>query len=102
VKRVPQFRSEKEEAEFWDTHSFTEYLQDLESAELSLSPMLRETIKKRISEKVRITMWLNKRYIEEAQRIADKKGIPYQTLLREWVAEAIEKEEEAMESRIPR
>lgn len=28
-KRIPSFRSEKEEAEFWDTHDSTDYMDDL-------------------------------------------------------------------------
>ncbi|HOV42894.1 MAG TPA: CopG family antitoxin [Syntrophothermus lipocalidus] len=42
----------------------------------------------------RITLRLRECQLEAVKRIAEKKDIPYQTLIRSWVAEAIRREEE--------
>ena len=34
---IPDFQSREELAEFWDTHSFTDYLEDLEPAEAQIA-----------------------------------------------------------------
>ena len=93
MKKLPEFKSEEEEIKFWQSHPVTDYLNELEPGELRLSSMLKEKIKKRVEEKAKITMWLNKRYVEETKRIAAHKGVPYQTLLRLWIANSIRSEE---------
>ncbi|HEY7849303.1 MAG TPA: CopG family antitoxin [Ktedonobacterales bacterium] len=37
ASHLPDFQSREELAEFWDTHSFTEYLDDLEPAQASIA-----------------------------------------------------------------
>ena len=36
--KLPEFKSEEEEAQFWDTHSFADYIGDLEEVELEVAP----------------------------------------------------------------
>ncbi|MDI6791591.1 MAG: CopG family antitoxin [bacterium] len=36
--KLPEFKSEEEEAEFWDTRSLTDYLDELEEVTLEWSP----------------------------------------------------------------
>ena len=36
MAKIPEFKSVKEAAEFWDTHDTTEYFDDMEDAELSV------------------------------------------------------------------
>ena len=42
LKKVPNFKTEKEEREFWETHDSSEYL-DLEKAERVVMPNLKGT-----------------------------------------------------------
>lgn len=39
---IPNFQSREELAAFWDTHSFTDYLEDLESAEVETMEIMQD------------------------------------------------------------
>lgn len=93
AKELPEFRSEAEEAEFWDTHNSLDYLESDEPVEIELDPELAAKIRERAQTK-RVTLRLRVSQIEAAKEIARKKDIPYQTLIRSWVAEAIRREQE--------
>jgi hypothetical protein len=43
-KKVPDFRTEEEEARFWDEHDTTEFIDDFETVEIELSPELEDKI----------------------------------------------------------
>lgn len=92
MKKLPKFKTEKEEANFWDIHSIVDYLEELEPVEFKLHPELVRKLKKKREEKVKITMFLNKVHLEAAKRISAKKGIPYQTQLRLWIVQGINNE----------
>jgi predicted DNA binding CopG/RHH family protein len=91
AKELPQFRSEKEEAEFWDGHNSLDYIESDEPVELELDPELAARIAERSKTK-RVTLRLRVSQIEAAKEIARKKDIPYQTLMRSWIAQGIERE----------
>lgn len=92
-KALPDFKNEREEAEFWDTHSMADYWDQLEPEEvkIELAPELAAKIKERSKAK-RVTLRLRVSQIEAAKEIARKKDIPYQTLIRSWIVEAIRRE----------
>ncbi|RPF42024.1 CopG antitoxin of type II toxin-antitoxin system [Thermodesulfitimonas autotrophica] len=92
-KTIPEFKSEQEMADFWDTHSVADYWDQLEPDEIELAPELAAKIAERSKTK-RVTLRLRVSQIEAAKRIAKEKDIPYQTLLRSWIAEAIRREQE--------
>lgn len=89
---VPEFKSREEEAEFWDTHSAADYWDQLEPVQVEVDPELADRVAERRKTK-RITLRLRECQLEAVKRIAAKKDIPYQTLIRSWVAEAIRREE---------
>lgn len=95
--RIPDFASEEEEREFWDGYSFAEAMERgvLEplGEPVELDPGLAVKIRERAKTK-RVTLRLRVSQIEAAKEIARKKDIPYQTLIRSWVAEAIRREQE--------
>lgn len=93
AKELPEFKSEAEEAEFWDTHNSLDYLESDEPVEIELDPELAAKIRERVQTK-RVTLRLRVSQIEAAKEIARRKDIPYQTLIRSWVAEAIRREQE--------
>lgn len=84
--KIPSFSSEKEEFNFWSTHESTEYFGDTEEIKGAL------TIGKRKRPKKRITMLLDQRLKITLEKIAEEKGIPYQTLIQMWLREKVNQE----------
>jgi predicted glycoside hydrolase/deacetylase ChbG (UPF0249 family) len=44
VRSLPQFSSREEEAEFWDTHDFSDYWDELQPIEVRFADKLSQTI----------------------------------------------------------
>ncbi|MCL6479390.1 MAG: BrnA antitoxin family protein [Peptococcaceae bacterium] len=92
TKKIPEFKNEEEEASFWDEHDSTEFVDDFEPIDIKVSPELEEEILNRRELKKPITLRLAPTQIDAVKRIAVKKGLPYQTLIRMWITERIETE----------
>lgn len=90
---LPEFASEEEMAEFFDRYSFAEAMEKglFEPDEVELAPELAAKIRERSKTK-RITLRLRVSQVEAAKEIARQKDIPYQTLMRSWIAEGIRRE----------
>jgi len=90
--RIPEFASEDQERKFWDSYSFGEAMErgllQPEEEPVELSPELAAKLKTK-----RVTLRLRVSQIEAAKEIARKKDIPYQTLIRSWISEAIQREQ---------
>ncbi|HCC69246.1 MAG TPA: hypothetical protein DEP99_05105 [Nitrospiraceae bacterium] len=84
LKKIPKFKSEKEEAEFWATHDSAEYI-DYSKAKRVLFPKLKPTTKS-------ISIRLPESLIEHIKVLANKRDIPYQSLMKMFLVERIEKE----------
>ncbi len=87
-KPIPQFSSEDEELEFWATHDSSEYL-DWNKAEKNptfshLKPSTR-TISIRLPESL----------IAALKTLANKRDVPYQSLVKIFLAEKIKEETSA-------
>jgi|SRR3972149_7655609 len=79
--------------EYYDTHGILKDIVD-EDIELSLDDVLRKSIitggRKR---KLRnISIKIDPLYLQSVKKIATIKGIPYQTLIRQWLIKEIKKE----------
>ena len=83
-KKIPEFKNEDAEREFWATHDSTEYI-DWKKAERVTLPNLKPSVKK-------ISLRLPESMLEELKLLANKKDVPYQSLLKIFLAERIEKE----------
>lgn len=70
-----KFKSEREEAEFWDTYNTLDYLEGDEPAEIELDPDLEAKIRERQKTK-RVTLRLRVSQIEAVKEIARRKDIP--------------------------
>lgn len=92
MAKIPKFKSDKEAAKFWDTHDSTDYLDELKEIKVKISPKLKQKVKERAQLKKPVTLRLEPKQIELAKKLSRKKSVPYQTLLRMWIAEGIEKE----------
>jgi len=84
ARTIPIFKSEQEEARFWDAHDSVDYLDDTEPAEL--------TFVEARPRKRSISLRCDAEAIDELRDIAGRKGMGYQTLIGMWVMERLEKE----------
>jgi predicted DNA binding CopG/RHH family protein len=86
--RIPNFKSEKEEAEWWDAHPevITElFLKTRREGRIKRLPVARGTTKP-------VTIRMALADIEAAQQLAGKQGLPYQTYIKGLLHQAIERE----------
>jgi len=83
-KKIPRFETEDEEREFWATHDSTHYI-DWRKAKRARFPELKPSEKS-------ISIRMPKFLIEDLKLLANRRGIPYQSLMKELLAEKVEKE----------
>lgn len=84
VEEVPEFHSLEEEAEFWDTHTPIDILDQLEPVELEVAGDLKKKIEERL-----LALCLDSDQIKKAKEIAQKKGVGYLALIRRWIQAGI-------------
>ncbi|SRR6266567_5034668 len=89
-------KTERELAEFFDTHSTHELWDKLKPARpFKMPPEQVKRIHERQEQreaKAAISLRLEQQQIEKAKNIAARKSIGYQTQLRLWIAEGIQRE----------
>ena len=91
-RQIPKFRNDGEAAAFWATHDSADYAKDLTEVPVKASATLRRRVAARAQAKKPVTLRLEEQQIVAAKRAAQRKSIPYQTLLRMWIAEGLAKE----------
>ena len=84
LKKIPKFKSEAEEAEFWATHDSTEYIDYLTATRVTF-PKLKPSTKT-------ISIRLPESLIAHLKVLANKKDVPYQSLLKMLLSEKVEEE----------
>lgn len=84
LKKIPRFKSEDEERKFWSTHDSTEYV-DWSKAERAYFSNLRPSSR-------HISIRLPERLFEQLRNIAHQKDIPYQSLMKVYLAERVKEE----------
>jgi len=82
LKQIPAFKEEKEEFEFWAKQDSTQYI-DYSKGKRILFPKLKPSTKT-------ISIRLPESLIEHLKLLANKKDIPYQSLLKMFLAEKVE------------
>ena len=82
--KIPSFSSEDEERDFWSKSESTDYINWSQSKKMVL-PNLKPSTKK-------ISLRLPEIMIEELKVLANKRDIPYQSLLKMFLSEKIEQE----------
>lgn len=88
-KSVPQFGSEDEEREFWAAHDSTDYV-DWSKTERVEMPKLKPSITGIPDKNVSIT--LPQSVIDDLKVLADKRDIPYESLMKIYLAERVQQE----------
>jgi predicted DNA binding CopG/RHH family protein len=83
-KQLPKFRTEAEERKFWATRDSTAFI-DWSQAQRRRFPNLKPSLKT-------ISLRLPASMIEELKVLAHKRDVPYQSLLKVFLAERIQQE----------
>ena len=83
-KKMPVFRSEDEEREFWATHDSADYL-DWSQARRTVFPNLKPSTRT-------ISLRLPESILSGLRVLAHKRDVPYQSLLKVFLAEKVEEE----------
>jgi len=93
MKGGKKTEKEKTNARYYETHGVLKDIVD-EDIDLGLDEALRRAILtgKRRRTLRNISMKIDPLYLQSIKKIAVRKGIPYQTLLRQWLVEGIRKE----------
>jgi len=84
IRKIPKLKGEDRERNFWASHDSTDYV-DWRRAERVKLPNLRPTTRT-------ISIRLPESMIEKLKVLANKRDIPYQSLLKMFVADKIEEE----------
>jgi predicted DNA binding CopG/RHH family protein len=82
MKKIPKFKTDKEAALFWQTHSFEDYFKDTKESEIAFVKKPKKTIALR----------LDPEDIKTVEHLAERKGLNYTSLLRMWIKEHLAKE----------
>jgi predicted DNA binding CopG/RHH family protein len=83
-KKIPEFRSEEEEFEFWSKADSTEYV-DWSQAQRVKLPNLKPTLRT-ISVRLPVAM------VQDLKILAHQRDVPYQSLLKIYLADRIDQE----------
>ncbi len=81
MKKIPKFKSEKEEADFWATHDSVDYISATKEVKARFTRPPKKLVSLRLDEKT----------IYKLKKIANSKGIGYLELVRMWVLENLSK-----------
>ncbi len=81
LKKIPKFKNEGEERKFWDTHSSVDYF-DWSRAQNVIFPNLKPTSRS-------ISIRLPEYIINQVKIEANKLDIPYQALMKQYIAKGV-------------
>lgn len=85
LKVIPKFKSEEAEAQFWATHDSTDYF-DMSKAIINPSfPNLKPSTRT-------ITIRVSESLLYDLKQIANKKDVPYQSLVKIFLDEKVKEE----------
>jgi predicted DNA binding CopG/RHH family protein len=94
MKKIPEFKNEAEEQRFWAEHDSTEYV-DWSKAKHAVFPNLKPSTKT-------ISLRLPQTMLEELKLLANKRDVPYQSLLKMFLSERIESEFQRHQPKVAR
>ena len=83
-KKIPKFKTEAQERRFWQTHDSSEYV-DWSSGEKVVLSNLKPSTRT-------ISLRLPESMLEELKLLANKRDVPYQSLLKIFLSERIDSE----------
>jgi predicted DNA binding CopG/RHH family protein len=81
MKTIPKFENEAEDRAFWESHDSTDYL-DWSKAKKASFPNLKPS-------STAISLRLPNGLLERIKIAANKRDVPYQSLIKTWLAEKV-------------
>jgi predicted DNA binding CopG/RHH family protein len=90
-KKIPKFKNEDRERQFWSKHDSTDFI-DWKKGKRVVLKKLKPSVRA-------ISVRLPEMMVEELKMLANKKDVPYQSLLKIFLAERIEAELEHITQR---
>ncbi len=84
MKKIPTFKNEDEEKEFWASHDSADYI-DWNKAKKVVFPNLKPSTKT-------ISLRLSESLLDELKFLANKKDVPYQSLMKVFLTEKVQEE----------
>ncbi|MFH1896272.1 MAG: BrnA antitoxin family protein [bacterium] len=84
LKYIPKFMNEAQERHFWQTHSITDYMHQLEPVKMDFS-MLKPSTRP-------VTVRLPESLLASLKTLANKKDVPYQSLMKVFLSDRIRRE----------
>jgi len=84
IKDIPVFKTENEEQKFWDKNNLTEYF-DFNKTSKPLFPNLKYSTES-------ISIRLPKSLLDAVKSIANKKDVPYQSLIKIYLSDKVSEE----------
>jgi len=84
INKIPRFKNEDEERQFWATHDLTDYFDHFKEVKLDLS-QLKPTTES-------ISLRLPGFLLMRIKELANARDVPYQSLMKIFLAERVEKE----------
>lgn len=84
LKPIPEFKNEDEEREFWATHDSTDYV-DWSQARRVILPNLKPSTRT-------ISVRMPESMVDELKVLANKRDVPYQSLIKMFLRERIDAE----------
>ena len=84
LRAVPKFKSEAEERRFWETHDSTEYFDSAKTVRARF-PNLKPSTQS-------ISLRLPLSLLEAIRIEANKRDVPYQSLIKVWLSEQLKRQ----------
>jgi predicted DNA binding CopG/RHH family protein len=84
MKKIPKFKTEAEERDFWANADSSDYI-DWSKAKRVLLPNVKPSLRT-------ISLRLPELMLEELKLIANKRDVPYQSLIKIFLSERLSKE----------
>jgi predicted DNA binding CopG/RHH family protein len=85
LKPIPRFENEEQEQEFWASHDSIEYVDWSKAQQVTFGRLKPST--------QTISVRLPASLLEDLKRLANKRDVPYQSLLKIFLAERIAQEQ---------
>jgi predicted DNA binding CopG/RHH family protein len=84
MKKIPKFKSEDEERDFWASADSSDYI-DWSKARRTILPNIKPSLKT-------ISLRLPELTLEELKLLAHKRDVPYQSLIKIFISERLAEE----------
>ena len=85
LKKLPVFKSENDEVRFWENHDTTDYVDWSKALVNPVSPNLKMST-------CTITLRVTESLLDSLKMLANKKDVPYQSLMKVYLDEKVREE----------